>query len=148
MPKVQLAEVAKAAGVSTALVSDFFNNSIIISDPLSQKKEKVAQKLGYLADGAAHMLASWRTPALGVMASNRCNTNFSDVIEAFQQRLQPYIYTTLRIPVRAFAAMAADYPLARINGHEFIIPNEWPLELVLHASTTLPHASRYKEKDE
>ena len=148
VPKVQLAEVAKAAGVSAATASHFLNNSIISSDPLYQKKEEPAKRLGYLADGAAHMLEPWRPPALGVLASNRFHTIYSDVIEAFQQRLQLYNYTTLRIPVRAFDASAADYPLARISGHEFIIPNEWPLELMLHASTTLPHASRYKEKDE
>ena len=146
VPKVQLAEVAKAAGVSAATASHFFNNSIISSDPLYQKKEESAKRLGYRADGAAHMLASWRTPTLRVMASNRFHTDFSDVNEAFQQRLQPYDYTTPRIPLRAFDPVATDYALARINGREFIFANEWPLELVLRASTTLPHASRYKKR--
>ena len=95
LPKVKLAEVAEAAGVSAATVSRVLNNSTVVSDALRKKVEKAAQKLGYVADGAARALASRRSRALGAVVPNLSNTIFSDMIEAFQQRLEPHGYTTL-----------------------------------------------------
>ncbi|NBS43289.1 MAG: LacI family transcriptional regulator [Acetobacteraceae bacterium] len=147
MPKVKLAEVAKAADVTAGTVSRVLNNSIIVSGPLCEKAEEAAQKLGYLADGVARALASRRSRALGAVVPNLSNTNFFAMIEAFQQRLQPHGYTRLRIPKRAFDAVAADNFLARIHGHEFIIPDEFPLELMVREPTAQPCVSRNKDKD-
>jgi LacI family transcriptional regulator len=95
LPKVKLAEVAEAAGVSAATVSRVLNRSSIVSDTLRRKVERAADKLGYVADGAARALASRRSRALGAVVPNLSNTIFSDMIEAFQQRLEPHGYTML-----------------------------------------------------
>ena len=46
---------------------------------------------------------------------------------------------------RTAGAMAADYLLARISGHDFAIPEELPLELVVRGSTAPPRMTRRKD---
>lgn len=53
--------------------------------------------------------------------------------------------TTVRSPKHAIGAMAADYLLARVNGYDFVIPEELPVELVVRGSTAPPRRPRRKE---
>jgi DNA-binding LacI/PurR family transcriptional regulator len=51
----------------------------------------------------------------------------------------------VRSPKHTIGAMAADYLLARISGHDFAIPEELPLELVVRGSTAPPRMTRRKD---
>lgn len=57
--------------------------------------------------------------------------------------LQPPL-TTVRTPKRRIGTMAAEYLLARIEGQDFAIPAELPLELVVRG-TTAPPPARHKD---
>jgi len=94
-PKVRLEEVAQEAGVSAATVSRVLNNPSLVTKELRDKVLKATKKLGYVADGAARALASRRSRALGAVVPNLSNTIFSDMIEGFQQRIEPQGYTML-----------------------------------------------------
>jgi len=93
--KVRIEDVAQAAGVSAATVSRVLNNSPLVTEELREKVLTVANKLGYVAHGAARALASRRSRALGAVVPNLSNTIFSDAIEAFQQHLEQQNYTML-----------------------------------------------------
>jgi LacI family transcriptional regulator len=94
-PKVRLEEVAQEAGVSAATASRVLNNPSLVTKDLRDKVLKATSKLGYVAHGAARALASRRSRVLGAVVPNLSNTIFSDMIEGFQQRLEPQGYTML-----------------------------------------------------
>lgn len=183
------------------------NNTSLVKRDLRDKVLKANAKRGYVARGAARALASRRSRVLGALVPNLSNTNFSDMIEGFQQRHEPQGHTmllatfnyneaaefcgirtmiehgvvglvlegqaqgirvpaqlsivgvgdleivthmkppltTVRSPKRTIGAMAADYLLARISGHDFAIPEELPLELVVRGSTAPPRMTRRKD---
>lgn len=58
--------------------------------------------------------------------------------------LQPPL-TTVRTPKRRIGTMAAEYLLARIEGQDFSIPAELPLELVVRGTTAAPPTARHKD---
>ena len=94
-PKVRLEEVAQEAGVSAATASRVLNNPSLVTKDLREKVLKATSKLAYVAHGAARALASRRSRVLGAVVPNLSNTIFSDMIEGFQQRLEPQGYTML-----------------------------------------------------
>lgn len=94
-PRVRLEDVAQEAGVSPATASRVLNNPSLVTKELRDKVLKATKKLGYVADGAARALASRRSRAFGAVVPNLSNTIFSDMIEGFQQRLEPQGYTML-----------------------------------------------------
>lgn len=53
--------------------------------------------------------------------------------------------TTVRTPKRRIGTMAAEYLLARIEGQDFTIPPELPLELVVRGTTAAPPSARHKD---
>ncbi len=93
--RVRLEDVAQEAGVSPATASRVLNNPGLVTKELRDKVLKATKKLGYVADGAARALASRRSRAFGAVVPNLSNTIFSDMIEGFQQRLEPQGYTML-----------------------------------------------------
>lgn len=93
--KAKIDEVAKVARVSAATVSRALNKPDLVSPELRSRVERAAVKLGYVAHGAARALASRRSRAMGAVVPNLSNTIFADMIEGFQQRLEPHGYTML-----------------------------------------------------
>ena len=59
--RVNISEVAKKAGVSTATVSRVLNNSPLVSTKTKERVLKIIEKLGYVPNHVARSLRSRRT---------------------------------------------------------------------------------------
>lgn len=92
---VRLADVAAAAGVSSATVSRAFNLPGLVRDELRARILATADDLGYVAHGAARALASKRSRTLGAIVPTLTNTIFARGIDAFQRRLEERGYILL-----------------------------------------------------
>lgn len=93
--KVTIREVALAAGVSVATVSRALNMPGQVTPALRARVSAAAERLGYLAHGAARALASRRSGAIGAIVPTLDNPVFAACIDALQQRLDGHGYALL-----------------------------------------------------
>ncbi|WP_374441326.1 substrate-binding domain-containing protein [Stella sp.] len=92
---MRLADVAAAAGVSSATVSRAFNLPALVRDDVRARILATADDLGYVAHGAARTLASRRSRTLGAIVPTLTNTIFARGIDAFQRRAEEHGYILL-----------------------------------------------------
>ncbi|BBK32325.1 LacI family transcriptional regulator [Stella humosa] len=92
---VRLADVAAAAGVSSATVSRAFNLPALVREDVRARILATADDLGYVAHGAARALASKRSRTLGAIVPTLNNTIFARAIDAFQRRVEERGYILL-----------------------------------------------------
>ena len=81
---VRQADVARAAGVSTATVSRVLNGSPLVSDDVRARVEAVIDRTGYLPDQGARSLATRRSRALGAIVPTLENAIFAAGLNAFE----------------------------------------------------------------
>ncbi|MGI4858045.1 MAG: LacI family DNA-binding transcriptional regulator [Janthinobacterium lividum] len=94
-PRVNVTDVARVAGVSTATVSRVLNRPESVR---TDKREAVLQAcdaLGYVMNGAARALSSNRTFTIGAVVPTIDTQTFSRSLNAFQRRLHTAGYTLL-----------------------------------------------------
>lgn len=89
------ADVAKAAGVSTATVSRVLNQPDSVRPAQRQKVEAAINKLNYVADAAARTLASKRSASIGAVIPTLASDIFAHGISAFEQTLKQANYSLL-----------------------------------------------------
>lgn len=92
---VRLSDVAAAARISSATVSRALNAPHLVREDVRQRVLSVADRLGYVAHGAARALASRRSRTLGAIVPTIDNTIFARMVDAFQQRLEAAGYNML-----------------------------------------------------
>lgn len=85
--KITIHDVAYAAGVSAATVSRSLKLPDQVKPAVRAHVIATAERLGYLADGAARALASRRSGAVGAIVPALDNPIFATCIAALQQRL-------------------------------------------------------------
>lgn len=90
-----LADVAALAGVSTGTVSRALSKPEMISDATRQRVMSAAERLGYVANGAARALAMRRTMTIGAIVPRFGNSSFPTMIEALETTLAAAGYTLL-----------------------------------------------------
>ena len=90
-----LADIARAAGVSTATVSRVLNAPDLVSGSLKERVEDAVKSLGYVRHGAARALASKRSFTVGAVIPTLDNAIFASGIGAFEARLSELGYTLL-----------------------------------------------------
>ncbi len=90
-----LADIARAAGVSTATVSRVLNDPDSVRPVRADRVRKAIAELGYLPDGAARALASRRSMTIGAVIPTLDNAIFARGVEAFQARLMAKGYSLL-----------------------------------------------------
>src|SRR6185437_9369143 len=92
---VQLRDVARQAGVSTASVSRAVNTPDLVSPELRDRITRAALELKWVPNGVAKALASLRTRTVGVIIPTLAHQNFATLIEELQQGLGNANYTLI-----------------------------------------------------
>jgi len=87
-PAVNLQDVARQAGVSTATVSRVINGIASVSEDVRRKVEAASRELGYIPNGMARALSSRRTGAIGAVVPTIENDGFARTVFTLQKRLQ------------------------------------------------------------
>lgn len=80
MKKVSIKDVAKAAGVSTATVSNVFSGRKPVNLDLASKVRRVADELGYTVNKAASLLRSGRNSVVCVLVPDLSDPFFTSII--------------------------------------------------------------------
>ncbi|MTI43138.1 LacI family transcriptional regulator [Roseibium hamelinense] len=88
VPVPTVADVAAAAGVSTATVSRCLNSPGVVSEKTLKKVLEAVDRLGYAPNFSARALASNRTNMIGAIIPTMENAIFARGLQAFQEELQ------------------------------------------------------------
>jgi len=90
-----ISDVAKAAGVSIATVSNVLNRRAKVGPSTRALVLSTVKRLGYVPNPHARRLASNDTRTLGIIVSNVDNPFFSEVIKGFLARTRELGYETI-----------------------------------------------------
>jgi LacI family transcriptional regulator len=88
-------DVARLTGYSTATVSRVFNHSAKVAAKTRRAIEAAMNKVGYVPDHAARMLATSSSRSIGIVVPTIENRTYATGIMALQQRLRDSGYTLL-----------------------------------------------------
>lgn len=88
-------DVAKAAGVSTATVSNAFNSTGRITAKTREQVLAIARQLKYYPNRHARILASGSSRTLGVVVSDIQNPFFAVAIRSFEERVRKWRYEVI-----------------------------------------------------
>ena len=88
-------DVAKAAGVSTATVSNVLNKTGKVGRQAQRRVLTAVKKLGYIPDVHARRLASHDRRTLGIIVSDIENPFFPEVIKSFEIRARQLGYDAI-----------------------------------------------------
>lgn len=75
-----MADVARAAGVSTATVSHVLNDTRVVSNETAERVREAIDRVGYRVDFLARALRTSRTFSVGVVVSDTGHPIFADMI--------------------------------------------------------------------
>ena len=92
---VTIRDVAKAAAVSTATVSNVLNNTGKVGPQTRRLVLSTVKKLGYIRDVHARHLASHDRRTLGIIVSDIENPFFPEVIKSFETRARQLGYDAI-----------------------------------------------------
>ncbi|MGA2810245.1 MAG: LacI family DNA-binding transcriptional regulator [Candidatus Acidiferrum sp.] len=95
MSSVTIREVAKAAGVSTATVSNVLNKRGKVGRRTRLVVLSAVKRLGYFPNVHARHLASHRSRTLGIIVSDIENPFFPEVIKSFETRARQLGYDAI-----------------------------------------------------
>lgn len=90
-----LADVALLAGVSTGTVSRALSKPDMISAATRQRVQQAAERLGYVANGAARALALRKTQTVGALVPRFGGSSFPKLVQALETTLAAAGYTLL-----------------------------------------------------
>jgi LacI family transcriptional regulator len=93
--RATLKEVAKAAGVSTATVSNVLNDTKYVSEELKQKIFNVMHELNYQPNALAKSLRVKESKLIGLMISDIANPFFSLIVRGIEDTLNENGYNVL-----------------------------------------------------
>ena len=88
-------DVAKAAGVSTATVSNVLNKTGKVGEKPQRLVLSTVKLLGYVPDAHARRLASGARKTLGIIVSDIENPFFPEVIKSFETRARQLGYEAI-----------------------------------------------------
>src|SRR5579859_88470 len=88
-------DVAKAAGVSTATVSNVLNKTGKVGPHTHRQVLLTVKRLGYFPNAHARHLASRDSRTLGIIVSDIVNPFFPEVIKSFETRARQLGYDAI-----------------------------------------------------
>src|ERR1700759_5827993 len=88
-------DVAKAAGVSTATVSNVLNKTGKVGRHTHPVVLSAVKKLGYFPNAHARHLASRNSRTLGIIVSDIVNPFFPEVVKGFETRARQLGYDAI-----------------------------------------------------
>jgi LacI family transcriptional regulator len=94
---VDIRDIARLAGVSTATVSKVLNNYTEVSDATKTRILKIVEEVGYIPNSSARALSTKRTWLIGIVYSEHLHIGlehnyFSGVLEAFKTEVESLGY--------------------------------------------------------
>lgn len=104
---MNIRQVAKGAGVSSATVSRVFTRSATVDPTTARRVNKVAKQLGYFPNTYARALSSGKSNTYGLIISDIANPFFPDLVKSFERQALEYDYETLVVDT--------DYDLKRME---------------------------------
>lgn len=109
-----IADVALLAGVSKATASRAFSRPEMVSHATAQRVHEAADKLGFIVNNTARLLAGGRSGILALVVPTLDNSYFSPVIAGAQTRADEsgFQLTVAVYPLEATAELA---PLSRLG---------------------------------
>ncbi|MDA4891870.1 LacI family DNA-binding transcriptional regulator [Streptomyces sp. MS2A] len=122
---VTIADVAKLAGVSKATASRAFSRPEIVSPGTARRVHEAAEKVGFVANNAARLLAGGRTGILAMVVPTLDNSYFSPIIAGAQARADAdgYQLTVVVHPLESVTELPAFARLCRqVDGLVVIAP--------------------------
>ncbi|MDO4343975.1 MAG: LacI family DNA-binding transcriptional regulator [Eubacteriales bacterium] len=90
-----MSDVAKAAGVSVATVSNVLNNKSIVNEKTKLHVLKIANEMGYTVDNAARALKTGRSNAVGMIVPDISSVFFSIIVRQIEEILEKHGYTLI-----------------------------------------------------
>lgn len=102
-----VADVARAAGTSTASVSRVLNAPEKVGPRIKKRVRAAIKKLGYTPNFGARALASRRTSTIGAVVPNIDNISFAQGLQAFQEELNR-LGQTLLLAYSSYSASAEE----------------------------------------
>jgi DNA-binding LacI/PurR family transcriptional regulator len=99
---VDIRDIARLAGVSTATVSKVLNNYTEVSDATKARILKIVEEVGYIPNSSARALSTKRTWLIGIVYSEHLHIGlehnyFSGVLEAFKTEVESLGYDVVFI---------------------------------------------------
>lgn len=88
-------DVANHAHVSPATVSRFFNHSEMVKPPTRKRIQKAIEDTGYIRNRAAQAIHGIRSGTIGLIVPTLDSAIFSNLIQAFSERLSASKFTML-----------------------------------------------------
>jgi len=93
--QARLADVAKAANVSTATVSRVMNNPEVVSPDVKERVHQAIRKLNWVPNASAKALATSRTHTIGAIMPTLDHQNFARIVESLQTTIASAKYELL-----------------------------------------------------
>ncbi|MEM9579862.1 MAG: substrate-binding domain-containing protein [Pseudomonadota bacterium] len=93
--KADIIAVAKAARVSAATVSRYFNHPDLLKATTRRRIENAVQKVGYIRNRAAQTIHGIRSGTIGVLVPTIDHTIFAEVVQAFSDAVAEEGFTIL-----------------------------------------------------
>lgn len=102
---VDIRDIARLAGVSTATVSKVLNNYSEVSDATKVRILKIVEEVGYIPNSSARALSTKRTWLIGIVYSEHLHIGlehnfFSGILEAFKREVETLGYDVVFISGR------------------------------------------------
>lgn len=102
---VDIRDIARLAGVSTATVSKVLNNYSEVSDATKVRILKIVEEVGYIPNSSARALSTKRTWMIGIVYSEHLQIGlehnfFSGILEAFKREVESLGYDVVFISGR------------------------------------------------
>ena len=88
--RASIHDVARAAGVSTATVSNAFNRPQVVAENTLLRVREAVAAVGYVPDSAARVMRGAASPVVGCLLLNVANAFYAEITRGIEDGLRPH----------------------------------------------------------